>query len=147
MNCEIKNAKVESTRLTVEDHGVLSAWLHLDYGGSSQGFGGYCLDEPDRAAAKYSGRRRGHPFGSSFIRGILDALKVGCWEELPDTPLRVKCEPGWGGKIIAIGHYIEDRWYCPATDAERYETEPVEHKSWGSDNAQPGATPEERADG
>ena len=43
---ETKNAVIESARLTTDDHGCLSAWLMLDYGGSGQGFGGYALYLP-----------------------------------------------------------------------------------------------------
>ena len=43
---ETKNAVIESARLTTDDHGCLSAWLMLDYGGSGQGFGGCALYLP-----------------------------------------------------------------------------------------------------
>ena len=33
------NAKITSTHLGQEDHGIFTAWLQLDYGGSGQGFG------------------------------------------------------------------------------------------------------------
>ena len=41
---EIKNAIITGTYLGIEDHGILTFWLYLDYGGSGQGFGGYQLD-------------------------------------------------------------------------------------------------------
>ena len=40
---EIKNAIITGTYLGIEDHGILTFWLYLDYGGSGQGFGGYQL--------------------------------------------------------------------------------------------------------
>ena len=43
---ETKNAVIESARIAHEDHGMLSAWLMLDYGGYAQGFGGYMLYLP-----------------------------------------------------------------------------------------------------
>jgi hypothetical protein len=39
MELEIKNAVIESTEITNDDHGCLSAWVHLNYGGSGQGLG------------------------------------------------------------------------------------------------------------
>jgi len=42
MKMETKNAVIK----TYADHGVLSGWLVLDYGGTGQGFGGYSLYLP-----------------------------------------------------------------------------------------------------
>ena len=38
---EIRNAVIQSTMLGYEDHGILTCFLHLDYSGAGQGFGGY----------------------------------------------------------------------------------------------------------
>ena len=38
--------KVKSAYVEIEDHGVLTLWVHLDFGGSCQGFGGHSLDGP-----------------------------------------------------------------------------------------------------
>lgn len=40
------NAKIKSTMLGYEDHGILTCYLILDQAGSGQGFGGYRLDAP-----------------------------------------------------------------------------------------------------
>lgn len=43
MNREIKNEVITSAKITREDHGCLTIWLGLDYGGAGQGFGRYAL--------------------------------------------------------------------------------------------------------
>ena len=47
---EIKNARITRTTLGVEDHGILTAFLHLEGDGWGIGFGGYALDEPRKTA-------------------------------------------------------------------------------------------------
>lgn len=43
---ELKNAIIKDVRVMIEDHGLLSCYVTLDYGGSCQGFGGYELYNP-----------------------------------------------------------------------------------------------------
>ena len=101
---EIKNAKIESTRLGYDRGVFLCAWIYLGYGGSVQGFGGYVL-----AIAKNEGPIRPlNDFGIESINRILGTLGVESWEQLPGTPCRVKCEYS---KVHAIGHYLNDKWF------------------------------------
>lgn len=93
---EIVNAKIESTNLGFEGHGVFSFMLHLDYGGGGQGFGGYAL---------------GGEYTNQVIKGILKTLDVENWEDLPGTFVRVKREQR--GKIHEIGHLLDDKWFNP----------------------------------
>lgn len=80
MTYEVKIAKVTKTFLGVEDHGILTAFLDLEYGGGSgQGAGGYALDTYDaekecRVATVACG---------VFVAGILRACGVDAWEKLP----------------------------------------------------------------
>lgn len=36
--------KIDDVNLTIEDHGILTLQVGFDFGGTHQGFGGYCLD-------------------------------------------------------------------------------------------------------
>lgn len=97
------NAKITKTSLGFEDHGILSSWLHLDFGTSSQGFGGYRLDAPQNAPSAAA---------CAWITGVLKTLEIDDWSKLPGTPVRVRKESEFG-RIIAIGHFYKDLWFDP----------------------------------
>jgi hypothetical protein len=69
-------AKIESTFLGIEDHGIFTAFLHVTYGSGGQGIGGYAMDE-------YDGENRvGTAYGMEWIRRVLLACGVDSWEKL-----------------------------------------------------------------
>ncbi len=103
---EIVNARIESTMLGIEDHGIMTFTIMLDYGGSAQGYGGYAMDSYDKVNKK----RIGSAFGIESIRAVLEAVGVTRWEDLKGKYVRVEREGGWSGKIFAIGHLIESKW-------------------------------------
>lgn len=96
---EIKNAKIGSTFLGIEDHGIFTAMITVDYGGSSQGFGQHNLTYKD--------------YGIKYLRKILETVGVDSWEELVGKHIRVKKEGGYNSKICSIGNIIEDKWFEP----------------------------------
>ena len=105
---EIINGKIESTMLGIEDHGIMSFFLHIKFDGSGQGFGGYALDQWNEAKKK----RVGTAFGLDCIKNIIETVGVSKWEDLKGKYIRAKYEKNqWSGPIIAIGHIIEDKWY------------------------------------
>lgn len=103
---EIVNARIESTMLGIEDHGIMTFMITLDYGGSAQGYGGYAFDSYDRDNKK----RVGSAFGIDAIRSLLEAVGVTRWEDLKGKYVRVERESGWSGKIFAVGHIVESKW-------------------------------------
>jgi len=106
---EIKNAIIESVSLTIEDHGLLTAWVHLDYGGSVQGFGGYALYLPkDFKHGKINSGFAGH-----FIFRCLEISGAYEWKEITGKTVRVEIE---NGIVSAIGHIVKNDWFCPAKD-------------------------------
>lgn len=108
---EIKNAIITSATITNDDHGALSAWLHLDYGGTAQGFGGYALYLPKSFTHHDMQSVAGH-----FIWRCMAIAEVSEWSKLKGKTIRVKTELGWGGSILAIGHIVKDDWFEPKID-------------------------------
>ena len=101
---EIRNARIESVSLSCADHGVLTGWLTLDYGGSGQGFGGHALYCPENE--KFPGPRRG--YAAHFIWRCCEVVDVPTWESLKGKTIRAKCDQG---KVYAIGHILKDKWF------------------------------------
>lgn len=102
MGIETKNAIITGSSLTTEDHGILSAWITLDYGGSGQGFGGYVLYSPNKTSdANYAGH---------FIWRVMEVAGVGKWSDLHGKTVRVR---GDHAGIESIGHIVKDMWFCP----------------------------------
>jgi len=88
----------------------LTVWLHLDYGGSGQGFGGYSLYLPEG----YKHHKFQSPAGH-FIYRSLEIAGVEDWDDLPGKTVRVKSTHS---KVHAIGHIVKDDWFCPESDFE-----------------------------
>lgn len=105
-DAEILNAKITSTSLGTEDHGIMTCYLYLEGDGWGCAYGGYALDTWD-AERK---RRVGVAAGLDAIMVLMDILEISRWEDLAGK--YVRCEThGWGGKITKVGHLIKDRWF------------------------------------
>lgn len=73
-----KVGKITSTQLGFEDHGIMTCFLMFDFGGTGQGFGGYGLDDYDKAEEK----RIGVAAGMDMVMGIINACGISNWEEI-----------------------------------------------------------------
>ena len=103
---EIKNAKITSTILGREDHGIMTFMIFVEFGGCGCGIGGYCLDYYD----KNTQTSVFHIRDMEAISKILDVVGVDKWEDLPGKYIRVK-DNGWGSTIDEIGNLMEDKWF------------------------------------
>lgn len=87
---------IKRTTLGLEDHGIMSAFLHVQWTGGGIGVGGYTLDGPkfdenDKFIARF-----GSAYGLDQIMRILETVGVGKWEDLPGKQVIVLFE-GRGG--------------------------------------------------
>jgi hypothetical protein len=97
-------AKIESTMLGREDHGIWTAFLFVSYGGSSQGIGGYCFDGPIHDDDGKFLRRAGGAFGMEWIMRATEACGVDSWEEMRGRTILVYFEDdGFFSPPIGIG--------------------------------------------
>lgn len=109
---EIKNAIIESVTIDDGDRGLLTAWLHLSYGGTGQGFGGYTLYLPK----DFKHHTNKGDFAGHFIYRCMQIAGVNSWEKIKGKTIRVKAD---NGHVEAIGHIVNDDWFSPSKDFEK----------------------------
>lgn len=103
---EIVNAKITSTMLGLEDHGIMTCTLFLEFANGGCGYGGYALDTYDEVKKM----RVGTAAGLDAIMQLMKTLEVEKWEDLKGK--YVRCETtGWGGTVTNIGHLIKNKWF------------------------------------
>jgi hypothetical protein len=109
----IKNAIITGASITSGDHDVLSAWLHLSYGGTGQSFGGYTLYLPKN----FKNYQHSPNFAGHFIYRVLQVAGVEEWSKLEGKAIRVKLDTdNLGGLAYAIGHILNEDWFEPKVD-------------------------------
>jgi len=102
---EEKNATIKSTFLGIEDHGFFTFYLHLDYGGSGQGAGGYVLD----VSADNKNQSTDAKLAKSLriIEKILKIVGVEEWEQLPGRYIKVKADHN---RVYAVQNILGGEW-------------------------------------
>ena len=90
--------KVRKVDLFREDHGLLTLYVHLEFAGSGQGFGGYCLDTFDKAR----GRRVGSAMGLDFVMRLLALFDVDRLDDITGRYVYALRRDGWNSPIIGL---------------------------------------------
>ena len=104
---EIENAKISSVSITMEDHGCLTFWIHLEGAGWACGFGGYCIGYGYLDAKEFKAESGA---GLEAMMKIMNTVGVYRWEDL--TNKYVRCKISRPGKTIdEIGNIIKDKWF------------------------------------
>lgn len=94
-------AKIRKAFLGWEDHGIFTAWVDVNYGGTGQGVGFYSLDEPYEFDTQKG--RRGTAYGLEWVMRFMRACGVREWNDLVGrTVYIVKEDEGWNSKVIGI---------------------------------------------
>jgi hypothetical protein len=107
----IKNAVIDDVCLSITEHGFLSVWVYLDYGGCLQGFGGYALQLPKTSKHYQMEGVAGH-----FVYRVLEVAGVTDWKDLKGKTVRADAGPGG---VEGIGNIIKDDWFYPKKDFSR----------------------------
>ncbi len=105
--------------LGIEDHGIMTFMIHISFGGTGQGFGGFALDRPPIKQG-YTSPRLPTAYGMGVVMHLLRVFDVDRWEKVQGLYCRVRRKDGsWNSTLQAIGHIVQDRWFDP----EKYYTE------------------------
>lgn len=102
----ISNARIRSTMLGRENHGIMTFIIYIDACNFSCGIGGFCLDE-------YNNDIKARIFRAESMEAIseiLDVVGVDKWEDLPGKYIRFE-DNGWSSTITKIGNIINDKWF------------------------------------
>lgn len=114
---EEKNAIIQDAEITTEEHGLLTAWLTLDYAGTGQGFGGYALYLPK----SFLHHDRESSWAGHFLWRVMEIAGVTKWSQLPGKTIRVRATHDG---VQAIGHIVKDDWFDPRREFDQLKMVP-----------------------
>ena len=90
------NGMIEHVMLGTLDYGYMSLVVGISCEGKNQSFGTHDL--------------RYEKYGIDYLAQFLNTIDKSDFCDLVGSPVRVKKN---GNKIIAIGHYLKDKWFEP----------------------------------
>lgn len=91
--------KIKSAKITIDRGCFLCFWLHFDFGGSGQGFGGYSLCDWDEQKQ----RRVGIAAGADLIKRLMETFKVESFDKIEGKYVYALYEDDkWGSPIMGV---------------------------------------------
>ena len=102
---KIVKAKIISTQLRINDHGIMDLWIYLEWNGDQQEIGGWCLGVMEKETRE----RIGWSPAMIAIRKILEVVGVSWWEDLQGKLVRLKIVDCRTPPII--GNITNDEWF------------------------------------
>lgn len=116
-------ATIERTHLGTEDHGIVTAYLHLKWGSSGIGVGGMCLDAPEFEGdgGKFL-RRIGTAYGLDHLMQLMATVGVDSWEKLPGKRVFVLFpnNESWGSIASGIANIDTGKAFILKEHAEEW---------------------------
>ena len=103
---KIENARIKNFYIGYEVHGCFTMTIQLECCQWIVNFGDYVLGDLDTWS-------QGPNLALWFIGTMLKTVGVSNVKELIGKIVRIKSEEG---RIVAIGHCLEDRWFNPSED-------------------------------
>lgn len=103
---KIENAQIESVRLTMADHGVLTSDLALNGHGWGVCYGGYVLGKGYLGSKDFEG----YGSGMEAIMRIMDTVGVEEYGQMKGKFVRVATK-GLGSSVRIIGNILDDKWF------------------------------------
>lgn len=123
-------ATAESTHIGSNDHGGMTGWVHVKWGGGGVGLGGLSLDEPDKRAGKdQSGGsypRKGTELGMEWIRRMIWAIagSYGQWESIPGSRMILLFEKATSYSPVGVADLSGERVFIFKDLSEEYFPQP-----------------------
>lgn len=116
-------AKIDSTTLGIEDHGIMTAMLNCSWHGGGIGVGGYTLDTPRRDEDEKFIGRFGSGFGMDHLMRVLETAGVDRWEKLPGAEIIILFESAnsWGSTAVGFASLLDDKVLIFREHADQWE--------------------------
>ena len=110
---DIENGRITRTTLGIQDHGLLTASIQMEFSGSGQSY--VCPYRLDGEPPKNSTFPEN--YFANKIRELLDTLGVDSWEKVSGQHVRVVRKDPYD-TILMIGHIVKDRWFSWKPEGE-----------------------------